>query len=254
MTVFQKFWIALALLIAFIVVRKGMDFDRLARIGAGYKAKITCSEVFVAGRNKDDIRSQEFENIDPYLKLISTSINEERQSVSATAFGLGRVQAVYRDGYGCTLANGGRISPLPAPGERHSGSIFPRATQKSTKQLDNVNYALLERAITKAFEPDFEKDEVDTNTRAMIVVVDGNIVAERYADGFDAQTPMLGWSMAKSIIGSILAIAVKDGFINIEDPAPYPGWLPEDTRARTTWLNLVPVSYTHLTLPTIYSV
>ncbi len=35
--------------------------------------------------------------------------------------------------------------------------------------------------------------------RAIVVVHKGRIIAERYGEGFDAQTPLVGWSMTKTV-------------------------------------------------------
>ena len=45
-------------------------------------------------------------------------------------------------------------------------------------------------------------------TRAIIVVYDGRLVAERYAPGFNKDMPLLGWSMSK--IGMTSAVMEPD--------------------------------------------
>jgi hypothetical protein len=55
----------------------------------------------------------------------------------------------------------------------------------------------LEAAIDLAFVEDDEEGRL-RNTRAVVVVKDGELIAERYGDGFDADTPLLGWSMTKA--------------------------------------------------------
>jgi CubicO group peptidase (beta-lactamase class C family) len=58
----------------------------------------------------------------------------------------------------------------------------------------------------------------------VVVVYDGQLVAERYAEGFHKDMPLLGWSMAKSITGALVGILVGDGKLDIHAPAPVPEW------------------------------
>ena len=46
------------------------------------------------------------------------------------------------------------------------------------------------------------------------------LVAERYAEGFDAATPQLGWSMAKSVCHLLTGIVQERGLIDTSQPAP----------------------------------
>ena len=50
----------------------------------------------------------------------------------------------------------------------------------------------------------------------------GRIVAERYATGFSATTPLLGWSMAKSVVAGLVGMLVKDGRLALDQPAGWP--------------------------------
>lgn len=219
---------------AVIVIVAGVQADRMARIGAGYKAKIACSEIFLAGRNANAVISNEFDGIDPLMAQISVSADEKTKTVKAAGpLGFGRIKAIYRDGYGCTLANGGRLHPLPAPGPAFASDPWPMATETSSEQLVQVNYQALNTALAMAFEDN------DSQHRAVLVTVDGKLIAETYADGFDQNTPFLSWSMAKSITATLIGAAVRRGLINIEDRAPVTNWTKDPTRSMITWHDLL---------------
>jgi CubicO group peptidase (beta-lactamase class C family) len=64
---------------------------------------------------------------------------------------------------------------------------------------------------------------------------DGKLVAEKYASGFDEHTKMYGWSMAKSFTAALIGILVKQGKLNIKQPAPVAEWRDaKDTRHNIT--------------------
>lgn len=83
-------------------------------------------------------------------------------------------------------------------------------------------------------------DEVFTDTRrfgttyAVVVVHHGRVVAERYggalehwdseAEPVDADTPLLSWSMAKSVLHAAVGVLVGDGVLRLDEPAPVPAW------------------------------
>ena len=46
---------------------------------------------------------------------------------------------------------------------------------------------------------------------------DGELVAERYADGFDAETRQLGWSMSKSVTDLLTGVLVERGVVTLDD-------------------------------------
>jgi hypothetical protein len=60
--------------------------------------------------------------------------------------------------------------------------------------------------------------------RALVVVHRGRIVAERYAPGFDATMPLIGWSMTKAALNALVGLRVKDGEIALADRALLPEW------------------------------
>lgn len=204
----------------------------LAAVGAGYMAKVACSEIFVAGRDTATVKSVEFNDISPVFDHIILREDTERRTVSASLYGLGRTRAIYREGYGCTLMRGGAPSALP-PLPPIQEKALPYAMANSSAARDDVDYAAVDRAIEAAFADDVAA------TRAILVVKDGAIIAERYADGFDEETRFLSWSMAKSVTASMVGAAVLRGFIDINAPAPVPEWRNDEARKTITWNDLL---------------
>ncbi len=104
--------------------------------------------------------------------------------------------------------------------------------------LSGVDYIQLNEAIDWAFsEPDTERLK---NTKAVVVIYNDTLVAERYAPGFFAQTRMPGWSMTKSVINALVGITVQQSQLDIHQPAPVPAWQEEnDPRQNITWNHLM---------------
>jgi len=77
-------------------------------------------------------------------------------------------------------------------------------------------------------------------TRAAMVMHGGEIVAERYADGYDADTRFISWSMAKTVTAVMIGMLVADGALELDEPAPVPNWQrPGDARAEITLRDLL---------------
>jgi CubicO group peptidase (beta-lactamase class C family) len=66
-------------------------------------------------------------------------------------------------------------------------------------------------------------------------VYQDKIVAEKYGKQFSPATPMLGWSMSKSVTNALVGILVKAGMLSIEDSALLEAWKdPQDARSKIT--------------------
>ncbi|NOH03755.1 MAG: serine hydrolase [Chloroflexi bacterium] len=80
----------------------------------------------------------------------------------------------------------------------------------------------LEAMLDKWFQdPDPENPR---RTRAILVVWDGQIIAERYGEGFSKDTLFRGWSMTKSVTNALLGVLVEQGKLDIHSPAPVLEW------------------------------
>jgi len=95
--------------------------------------------------------------------------------------------------------------------------------------------ARLEREVARFFE-----DPALSETRAILVMQGGRIVAERYAPGYGPDTRLISWSMAKSVTATLVGMMVADGRLVLDDPAPVPEWSsPGDPRAKITLRHLL---------------
>ncbi len=206
--------------------------DTMVGVASGYMTKIACSETFVAKRNPPDFLDTEFKDISPVLDRIRLRVDSEKRVVSGGVFGLGAARAIYRDGYGCTLVRGGVPEALPALAPIEDAPL-PDAKSGSASVRDDVDYAAIEAAFDLAFA------DRDAATRALLVVKDGAVIAERYADGFSSETPFLSWSMAKSVTATMVGAAMQRGLVDLESPAPVAEWDHKDERSSITWNNLL---------------
>ncbi|HWA62270.1 MAG TPA: serine hydrolase, partial [Caulobacteraceae bacterium] len=77
-------------------------------------------------------------------------------------------------------------------------------------------------------------------TKAVVVVKDGRVVAERYAPGYGPATPIQGWSMTKSVTNALVGVLVRQGRLDMNAPLRLAAWSkPGDGRAAITPDNLL---------------
>lgn len=80
-------------------------------------------------------------------------------------------------------------------------------------------------------------------TRALLVLRDGDLVYERYGQGFGPQSKMISWSMAKTITAVLTGFLVADGQLSLDGPAPVAAWQRSgDPRGAITLRHLLHMS------------
>jgi CubicO group peptidase (beta-lactamase class C family) len=229
--------ILLAAVVAVLLLMLGVVvyFRPIAPVATGYAAKIVCSAVFVSERHLDDAADDLPAN--PLVPFLRISDDAADGTVRATLLGLAPSTAFHTPGLGCTLADERPAfdapQPLPPP---DPGVPWPDGEGPAELPTD-VDGPTLEAAIDVAFVED-DPDGRRRNTRAVVVVKGGELVAERYGDGFDAQTPLLGWSMGKSIANAIVGRLVADGRLALDDADLRADWTG-DQRATITLQHLL---------------
>lgn len=210
----------------------------LLKVGSGWVAKRACSGIFVAGRSRASL--DELALPLPLPVSIEVSRDAKNPGVTARVGGLfAPSSARYRAELGCVLEESGAVpQPLDALPDGRLSPVAPR------KQLrTGAAPAALQRVVESAFVRTPEQEAAGYGTRAVVILRDGEVVGERYAEGFSARTPLEGWSMAKSVTGTLVGILVDAGRIDVHTPVGLAAWSePEDPRRAITWDHLLRMS------------
>ena len=102
--------------------------------------------------------------------------------------------------------------------------------------------AISRDALAAVIKPMFE-DPAMAQTRALVIMHRGRVVAERYAPGYGPDTRLISWSMAKSVTAVLLGLMIADGRLALDEPAPVGEWHnPGDPRAKITLRHLLHMS------------
>jgi CubicO group peptidase (beta-lactamase class C family) len=223
---------------------------RVALVGSGYSAESLCSALFVSHREESDAAKDLSGPGYELLSLFWNTVDVENKRVTSSIPGFASQTAIFRDGLGCTLLNGKSEEELraetaglfPDPPSSNNEALWPEGERVDLVALDQgVGKAALDKAVDAAFaEPDPLHPR---RTRALVVVHGGRIVAERYAPGFDATMPLMGWSITKGALNALIGFRVKDGKLAVTDKKLLPEWRGEgDKRGDISLDNLLRMS------------
>jgi CubicO group peptidase (beta-lactamase class C family) len=210
----------------------------LIRVGSGYSAKIVCSNVFIAGRDAKEVLAVDVQAPGhPLLRLMKVSVDKERGLVSAgLLWVLGKSVAVERNGVGCASVPDGDTGKARQTSLR---AAQPAATQPDALWPDGER-------VDASQNPEVAKIVDDAamagiGMRAVVVVKNGRVVAERYGEGFSAKTPLLGWSMTKTVNAAIVGTLVKDGKMAVDNKGLFKPW-KADGRAAISLADMMAMS------------
>jgi CubicO group peptidase (beta-lactamase class C family) len=131
----------------------------------------------------------------------------------------------------------GTMAPA-APVPKLGASLDPAAAADDPQPLPALPADLRAKA-----EALFSESEAVGQTRALLVLRDGDLVYERYAAGFGPDTKLISWSMAKSITAVLAGFMVADGQLALDGPAPVAAWQRSgDPRGAITLRHLLHMS------------
>lgn len=140
----------------------------------------------------------------------------------------GRRSAQYNGDQGCTIlpagASGVFFEPeavVSASGDRES-KPWPAGDRGAVSRAAGINTTAVDAALDWAF--DDGRLTRGQNTRAVVAIHRGYIVAERYAPGWGPYTPQISWSMGKSIAATLIGVLVQQGHLSLDQPAPVDEW------------------------------
>lgn len=210
------------------------NLARVTGVPVHFASHQLCSAVFVAGLEPEQFyREAIAPKLAPIGNVIRYEVDRQRQEVRTSLAGLVSSRAIYDGPFGCRVVHPGNearffrgeadarqppvASPPPIAGP---GVVAP------------VNAGLGE-----ALDHAFAESETGPRrfTKAVVVLHRGRIVGERYAPGVTPATPLIGWSMTKSVTNALLGILVRNGALDMYEPAQIAEWAtPGDPRRAVT--------------------
>jgi CubicO group peptidase (beta-lactamase class C family) len=230
----RKIFYVTGFLLAAILIGGALFINSLLPIITGYAAKNLCSNVFISGRDAESIEEMDLNF--SFIKYTKNSVDKEEKSVTSR-FLWGRSKAIYREGLGATLIR-------DVPEEVLRRSVFPADTDpgylKDTTDWplgdiipDRVSTGIDNAEIEHISRQLVNENAYGGNAFAFIVLHKGLPVAEAYMPEFDKNTRFLSWSVAKSFTNALVGIMVKEGRMDISQPADITEWKGDERSSIT---------------------
>ncbi len=214
----------LLIIVLLIFLYLGYTYYPALNIVTGYASKNMASGLFLAKR--DQLSMEKQDNGFLPINFASYVIDEEEKSVSSSIFGLMKRKAIYVEGLGAILVNdaydSARKFKVPNRFISTNNLAYPYGDLPQRDTIfEEVNYEKLQMAVDNSFDP---AGETKLQTRSVLVVYKDQIIAEKYADGFDSASLMHGWSMTKSLTSTMYGILTKARSVSISMRQPV--WKP----------------------------
>lgn len=234
----KKFLKIFAVLLVLALVYLRIEIYPQLDLISGFSAKSVASGHFIDGRTLETI--QQGDNDIDKVDWATNEINEAERFVTSKVYGLKERKAIYREGLGATLINDDfditKPYNVPKRTKINTNLPFPYGNLEPIDTVfSNIDYTKLNAVVENAFD---KKGQKDKRTRSVIVIYKDKIIAEKYADGFDKNSRILGWSMTKSLTATYFGILQKQGKFDIMKPAPIAEW-KNDERSKITTNDLL---------------
>jgi CubicO group peptidase (beta-lactamase class C family) len=213
-----------------------MGRDTLARavgVPVHFASHQLCSATFVAGLDPTQFYDEAIKpKLGPVGPLLRYEVDRKRQEVRTSLAGFAHSRAIYDGPFGCRVIHPGKDARFFRGDDDHPSAISVLPALASPGVVTPVNAELAD-----ALDHAFAESESGPRryTKAVVVLHHGRIVGERYAPGVTPVTPLIGWSMTKSVTNALLGILVRDGKLDMYESAPIAEWsAPADPRHAIT--------------------
>ena len=224
----------LARLIALAALGIAFRPDRAIRVATGFVAHTICSKTFVSGLDPQTVFAETLDRhgIRRLRWVLRYHLDRAGGIVDASFAGLLGSRAAFHDGFGCVLWHGpakpyllkSDVAALKIP---KTPPLLPEIAGAAVVEPSDAKLkAALDHAFEEPAEPPFRR------TKAVVVVQDGKVIAERYADGIGVDTPLLGFSMTKSVVNALIGLLTQQGLVTPSFTAPIAEWRGADDPRR----------------------
>jgi len=199
--------------------------DQAIRVATNVVAHNICDKAFVSGLDPQTAFAEitERDGIRRLRWPLRFGIDRSSGIVTASMAGLFASRAAFRDGFGCVMLLGAQDPYLlKVDVASLKGKEPPLLPEIAGPDIVTPSDAKLKAALDHAFEepaePPFRR------TKAVVVVRDGAVIAERYAESVGVHTALPGFSMTKSVVNALIGVLTQQGLVTPSLPAAIPEW------------------------------
>jgi len=214
-------WSVLGILgvLVFAVLAVAIFGQDLMRLGTASVSRSLCAATFVSGLEPEQVFREELKpepGLDMLAWALGFDIDQQKREVRTTALGAFQSKAIFRPGMGCLIVPNDS-SPDPKEYFETPYRRDPWGDSSHVAQDERVRAALDGAFLDREGSP-------SRNTKAVVVLQDGRLIAERYAKGYGPGTAIWGHSLSKSVTNALVGVLVREGRLDIHKPVPVPTW------------------------------
>jgi len=205
---------------------------RIAGVPVHFTSHQLCSATFVAGLDAAEYYNEAIKpKLGPVGALLRYEVDRQKQEVRAQLAGLVHSRAVHDGPFGCRVLHPGREARF-FQGE--TGKSEPLVVSPSAIAGPGI-VAPVNDKLSEALDHAFAENESGPRrfTKAVLVLHRGRVAGERYAEGVTPATPLIGWSMTKSVTNALLGVLVRSGKLDMQKPAAIAEWSVTDDPRRS---------------------
>ena len=211
----------------------GLRFYSSVRMTTALAAHDICSKAFISGFDPQVVFEETVTRpgVSRLKPALTYDIDWSNKMVSSSLAGWASSSAAFHDRIGCVVLHARTEPYLPktdVPKLKALGTSSLLTDPSIMEPSDVKLKAALDHAFEEPAVPPYRK------TKAVVVVLDGKIIAERYAPGIGIHTPLLGFSLTKSVMNAMIGILVQQGRIQPSQAAPIAQWQEADPRHAIT--------------------
>jgi CubicO group peptidase (beta-lactamase class C family) len=222
------FLVLLALLLLLLAAAWGTLMHLgIPKNAAGMAAKGVCSAAFVANRPvdkqavADKLMAEDVLPASPVLGVVKLVVDEKERRVTGTFAGLFPRTAQWLPNRGCVLDGAGSVTSGDSVYyAKPSGEPRPWPDGNGVTPKDQwtpgIDAAALQKVVDQAFVG--AGDPKAANTRGLAVLHKNKLLAIKTAPGFEPETPLHGWSMAKTVSAMLFYKASIDNGLPLNTP------------------------------------
>ncbi|HUA79110.1 MAG TPA: serine hydrolase [Dyella sp.] len=186
-------------------------------VAAGSVSQSLCAAAFVSHLDPDLVYAQEQRPLMGGIAwAVRYTVDRSRREVLSSVLDTFHARSQYREGLGCVLELGN--DPPPATASRGEQNVPDGFGSQVIAPTDPAIDAALKLAFS---EPDPAHLR---QTKAVVVLHDGELIAERYAPGYGPETPIWAHSVTKSVTQALIGILVRQGKLQVNQAAPIADW------------------------------